>query len=98
MCGKSVSEPDALSSNAVISRSAKGVEIGLPQDLVVFLGAPAPGTPNSMIFTPPPRWTGFPLRCTLVLPTQRSRNMLIHAAEPLFARGQLEDCPTLTLL
>src|SRR5262245_24633572 len=53
----------------------------------------------SLLFTPRLPWLGSPLRCiSLRLQPQRRCLMLLHAADPLFARGELEDCPSLSTI
>src|SRR5439155_11790934 len=49
-------------------------------------------------FTPDAPWTGWPLRRIPLWKPRGGSLMLIHATEPLFAWGQLEDCPTLVTL
>src|SRR5581483_4026007 len=53
--------------------------------------------PPERFFTPGRPWKGDPLRCNLP-PSPRRCAMLIHAADPLFAWGRLEDHATLATI
>src|SRR3954451_15301019 len=76
----------------------RGSKPAYPRPSLVFSGRPraSPAISRFLPQLPSPRGR----RCAVGsdLPAQRTPTMLIHATEPLFAWGQLEDCPTLTTI
>jgi hypothetical protein len=85
--------PDALISKSY-GDSAKGLHPATP----LFFRVGQAAAHFLRIFHPAAPWTGVPLRCYPEVFATEQATMLIHAAEPLFAWGQLEDCPTLITL